>query len=186
MATKTLPDQDVLLQLLDYNPQTGKLTWKPRGVEMFPAKTPARSRALCALWNERYAGFEAFTCVVDGYRTGAIGGINYKAHRVIWKMQTGEDAAWIDHENGGRGNNRWRNLRNVTQSQNAKNRKIPKNNRSGVIGICRWAHNGHVYWAVTTPKKKSDTYFKCFGQAVVARKAVEITHDFHPNHGRAA
>lgn len=31
MAAKALPAQDVLLQLLSYDPETGKLFWKERG-----------------------------------------------------------------------------------------------------------------------------------------------------------
>ena len=35
MAAKVLPPQDVLRQLLEYDPETGRLTWKERGIEWF-------------------------------------------------------------------------------------------------------------------------------------------------------
>lgn len=44
MAKKPLPTQETLRQLLDYDPQTGALTWKPR-----TGKWSSR-------WNKRYAG----------------------------------------------------------------------------------------------------------------------------------
>jgi hypothetical protein len=185
MAQKALPEQSVLLQLLRYEPETGKLFWRDRGVEWFPAATQNRSSSLCRLWNERYAGKEAFTCVSDGYRTGAILSSNYKAQRIIWKMRTGAEPCQIDHVNGTRSDNRLENLRNVTMSENAKNRRIPANNRTGLIGVYRWSNGRNVYWVVTSPEKSSGNYFHCVGQAIAARKAVEAKLGFHPNHGRA-
>jgi hypothetical protein len=110
MATKTLPEQDVLLQLLRYDADTGKLFWRPRGEDLFPAKTPARSAALCRLWNDRYADNEAFTHISEGYHVGSVNGVLFKAHRVIWKMMTGNDAEQIDHQDGDRANNKFGNL----------------------------------------------------------------------------
>lgn len=90
-----------------------------------------------------------------------------------------------DHENGARSDNRLTNLQDVDIGGNARNRRRPSNNRSGVMGVFRWAHNGSVYWVATSPSKKSGVYFHCFGQAIKARKAAEKQHGFHPNHGRA-
>ena len=186
MANKALPEQSVLLQLLRYEPETGKLFWRERGVEWFSAKTQNRSSSLCRLWNERYADKEAFTCMSYGYRTGSVLASNYKAQRIIWKMETGVDPDHIDHVNGTRSDNRLLNLRDVTITENAKNRKIPTNNKTGVIGVYRWAHGRNVYWVATSPEKTDTTYFHCVGQAIAARRAAEIKHGFHPNHGRAA
>lgn len=186
MANKALPEQSVLLQLLRYEPETGKLFWRERGVEWFPAKTPNRAASLCKLWNDRYAGAEAFTCLSDGYQTGSVLAYNYKAHRIIWKMETGCDPNQIDHVSGVRTDNRLANLRDVDHAENAKNRCRPTNNKSGMIGVYRWEQRGLVYWAVSTPQKKSDTYFHCWAQAIAARRAAETEHNFHPNHGRHA
>jgi hypothetical protein len=42
----------------------------------------------------------------------------------------------IDHINGERGDNRWRNLRDVTRSINGQNRhRAPSNNRLGILGV---------------------------------------------------
>lgn len=185
MAVKALPARDVLHQLLSYDPETGKLFWKERPVEMFPAKTEARSRCLCALWNSRYANAEAFTFVDDGYRNGCIAGSRYRAHRVVWKMMTGDDPDQIDHINGDREDNRFCNLRDVSLAENSRNRRIPKNNKSGVIGVYHWQQDGIEYWVATVGRKRA-LYFKEFDEAVAARKAAEIEYGFHENHGRAA
>jgi len=185
MAPKPLPAQDVLLQLLSYDPETGKLFWKERGVDWFVAKTASRSRSLCALWNKRYAGSEAFTTISDGYKTGSICGENFKAQRVIWKMNFGDDPEQIDHIDGDRSNNRLDNLRDVSAAENARNRCLAKNNKTGVIGVYRWRQGRFSYW-VAHLGGKNQAYFDNFEEAVAARKAAEREYGFHPNHGRAA
>lgn len=186
MASKALPSQEVLRQLLEYNPDTGVLTWLDRDVRMFPAATPARSTALCRLWNARYAGKEAFTYVGGGYRVGTIEGGCHKAHRVIWKLVTSTDPEQVDHINGCRSDNRWVNMRNVSHAENTRNCKLSVANRSGRTGIYRWAQRGYVYWVALLPENKSSIYFHCIGQAIKARNDAERRLGFHANHGRAA
>lgn len=185
MAAKALPEQDVLVQLLRYDPDTGKLFWKERPVSMFPAVSTGRSAALCRLWNARYSGQEAFTSAKDGYANGSVFGTNYVAHRVIWKLIYGIDPDQVDHIDGDRRNNRLENLRDVSLAENAKNKRMLPSNKTGIVGVSRWAQRGYVYWAVSRPGT-SDKYFKCIGQAIRARREAERRHGFHPNHGRAA
>jgi len=52
---RKLPSARVLRRLLDYDPETGKLTWKERPVWMFAEG--ARGRQVSAnVWNGRNAG----------------------------------------------------------------------------------------------------------------------------------
>lgn len=185
MAVKDLPEKSDLLQLLRYEPDTGKLFWRERDVSLFPAKAALRSIALCRLWNARYAYQEAFTSLNDGYRHGSIMGSNYKAHRVIWRMVTGCAPDQIDHINGNRADNRIENLRDVSLPENARNRQLPVNNTSGVIGVYFWKKGEIEYWVAQVGEKQSK-YFQTFDDAVAARKAAEIEYGFHGNHGRAA
>lgn len=117
MASKPLPSPEVLRQLLQYEPETGKLFWKYRGPEWFTLDR------LQNTWNSNYAGREALSRIDPlGYRRGKILIKSYMAHRVIWCMCNGDTDMEIDHINGVRSDNRIKNLRAATRSENMKNR----------------------------------------------------------------
>jgi hypothetical protein len=186
MASKALPSQEVLCQILRYETDTGKLFWKERGLERFTEGKQRREHN-AAIWNGRFAGKEAFiTALPTGHRYAGIFGVKYLAHRIIWKMIHNEDAVGIDHIDGDPTNNRLSNLREAPQSVNGKNMKIRRNNTSGVMGV-NPHRNGRWVASITLDYRKTHLgVFDSFDDAVAARKAAEITHDFHPNHGRAA
>ena len=74
---------------------------------------------------------------VHGYIVVFFNGKTYKAHRLIWAILHGEfPSGQIDHINGVRHDNRAKNLRVVTQLQNAQNKqKQHKTNKSGYRGV---------------------------------------------------
>jgi hypothetical protein len=95
------------LEMLDYDPETGKLYWRNR---------PSRPA-----WSAKFSGREAFTAVDCGYRRGQIYGRTHRAHRIIWVMVHGYWPEFIDHINGDRSDNRICNLRAVTRYENMSN-----------------------------------------------------------------
>lgn len=183
MAAKELPPQDVLLQLFEYAPATGLLFWKKRDPEMF-SDLPNGSIANANNWNAKWAGRQAFTSINShGYFHGSIFYKLFLAHRVVWKMHTGEDADQIDHVNGVPNDNRINNLRNVSHQENHKNRSSQSNTSSGTVGVYR--KNGKYAAHIKVNQKQIYLgIFDRYEDAVNARKSAEIEYGFHKNHGR--
>lgn len=112
---------------LDYDPETGWLTWK----RLKEYNRHDRQ------FNTKFAGKRAGTIDIHGYRQLKLNKKVYYAHRIIWLWWTGEwPKEQIDHINGIPDDNRISNLRDVTHFKNQQNRTKPnKNNKSGHIGI---------------------------------------------------
>ena len=91
-------------ELLDYDPKTGKLTWKfrRRGIEKD----------------------EAGSITLNGYITVGVERKEYLGHRLAWLIYYGENPKYdIDHINGIKTDNRIENLRDVTRRENSLNKK---------------------------------------------------------------
>jgi hypothetical protein len=73
----------------------------------------------------------------------------YRLHRIIWAWKTGKwPVGEIDHKNGKRSDNRWRNLRIATRLQQCTNQKLKgRKNRSGFKGV-HWRKDLNKYAAV--------------------------------------
>ena len=107
MARKSFSKKDRarIVEIVNYDPDTGKLTWKKRQP-----------------FSSAEAGEEVGS-LSQGYRRVKIQGQNILCHRLAWLLHYGEDAAdFIDHINGNRADNRICNLRVVSKADNAKNR----------------------------------------------------------------
>lgn len=118
MAKQTLPGIDALRAKLDYNPETGVLTWK-------------------ATRDRKLVGTQAKSLDVGGYvQVNTLGAV-MKGHRVAWAIHYGE---WpsddIDHINGVRNDNRISNLRCVNGTINTQNKRLGScKNRTGFLGV---------------------------------------------------
>ncbi len=190
--SKRLPKPAELRNLLEYSPDTGKLFWKRRPVEMFKGGSTGGAESACARWNSRWAGKEAFTANHGngphgtGYRSGRIFYGRHLAHRVIWAMETG---AWpkhdIDHEDHDRANNRFNNLREATRSENCKNQTMRSTNTSGFMGVYWDKHNRN--WAASICSNGKRHHLGTFTDkkdAIDARVGAEIKYGYHANHGK--
>lgn len=114
-----------LKELLRYNKRTGIFTWVSR---------PS---------NRVHLGDEAGSVTDDGYRVVRIDRINYKAHRLAFFYVTGEwPGPEVDHRDGNKLNNRWRNLRSGDKTFNMQNlQRARPSNRSGLLGVCKGSAN---------------------------------------------
>ena len=178
---RQLPSQETLLQLLHYDPATGKLYWKSRALSRFPDERAWKS------WNTNYAGQEAFTSNSSGYKVGTIDRIRYRAHRIIWMMVYGEAPIQIDHIKGIRSDNRLEKLRPANNGVNRKNQCRSVSNSSGVTGV--YWNKAAGKWQAYIVDEGEYSYLGLFTElvdAASARKAAEVAKGFHPNHGREA
>lgn len=169
----------VLRELIEYNPMTGALFWRARDLRWFSCPRLHRS------WNTQWAGTQAFcTPTEKGYLRGNVFRQNLKAHRVAFAVYYSRwpDVA-IDHVNGNRADNRIANLREVTVSENNRNRFMPATNASGRVGV-RKRDGSWVAFISDQGKKRHIGAFKCFEDAVAARQLAEQQLGYHQQHGR--
>jgi hypothetical protein len=107
-------------------------------------------------------------CHSVGYINIQINNRLYGAHVLAHFYMTGKmPIAVIDHRDGVRDNNAWSNLRDVTQSINLQNqRRPPKNNTSGYVGVI-WSAHARRWKAQIVVDKKYITlgYFECKHEA---------------------
>ena len=161
--------QKKLKELLEYNEKTGVFRWK-----VYKSSNSQK-------------GDIAGTINKDGYVIIQIDGKRYKAHRLVFLYMIGTfPKEQVDHLNHTKDENRWCNLREVTSSENQRNRSISKNNTSGTIGV-RWSKKDKRWIAYIRVNYKKNIYlgsFKNKKEAIKARKEAEIKYGFHKNHGK--
>lgn len=170
-------------QLLDYNPETGALTWKARTPDMFGRgkgnQSPERQ---CARWNGMYAGKPAGG-LRKGYVRLRLGPFRVHAHVVIWVMIYGSmPANQIDHRSGVRSDNRLENLREAADFEQSQNRKKRVTNKSGLTGVS-WDSSSSK-WRSEIQVKRQRVYLGKFSSKEDARAAYLTAkakyHTFQP------
>ena len=175
---KPLPTREELLEMFDYSADTGILKWRLKPEGAYRAKW----------WNSRFGGEVAGSNHPGGnYIRLMIGGVHHFAHRIIWKMVTGNDADFVDHINGDASDNRWENLRDVSFDENLRNKSLYKNNTSGTPGVTY--HSKSDAWAARIGADGKQLHlgdFKTKVEAVAAIRAAHVILNYHRNHGRKA
>jgi hypothetical protein len=98
-------------------------------------------------------------------------------HYGVWPTQL------IDHINGDSSDNRIVNLRQTTQSENNRNRRITDKNTSGYVGVYKRGAKWCAQISVNGKNMHLGAY-DTIEQAANARKQAEIDYGYHENHGR--
>ena len=184
MKPKDNVPAELLRTRLDYDPQTGVLTHKERSIG--DAASPRQAKS----WNTRFAGAEAFTATnFAGYKVGCVRGDRLMAHRVAWAIYHGRwPQGQIDHINGDPSDNRIENLREVSQAINCRNKRLRKDNASGIAGVHWLARINR--WQVSIPNGSGGNVyvgvFKTLEEAASARENAVQDMGYGPLHGRAA
>lgn len=143
-----------------YEPESGLLSWRVR--------TRGSGRAL---------GEQAGTLDGTGYWYVSLASKRHPAHRVIWLIVTGHwPLGQIDHIDGDKQNNAWRNLRDVDAHTNAANKHRARvDSRSGYIGVYQQRSRWYAY-INSRGKKFSLGGYPTPGEAAAARARAKATH----------
>lgn len=129
---------EMLREKLDYNPETGVLTWKKR----HPSTREDR------IFNTQFSGKEAGTLMTDRYgycrkyfRLSVEGrSKTVYCHRAAWGIYHGVmPDGDVDHINGDALDNRIENLRDLGEDRalNQRNCRLSSNNTSGYNGVTK-------------------------------------------------
>lgn len=177
--TKQIPI-DRINEILDYRPDSGEFSWKPRG------RIDFRNNTSYILFNAKFAGKRAGNLDCKGYIRIGIDGLTFYAHRLAWAVYYGEwPGETIDHSNGDRTDNRIRNLRSVPKSSQSKNRGINYKNTSGHMGIHFCDRRGKWIARIgDNGRRRVIGGFHEYGDAVKAREDAERELGYHKNHGK--
>ena len=158
--------QAELKRIMDYNPETG----------IFRRKVKTANRHTIGEIVSADCG--------HGYLRATINNKQYYVHRLAWLYVYGDMPSAIDHINHVGTDNRISNLRECSQLNNLKNRRLSSRNKTGVHGVYR--RNDYNAWSSEirdSGKKINLGTYKDFFDAICARKSAEIQFNYHTNHG---
>jgi hypothetical protein len=124
MKMTPLPSCSLLNELLILDVANGELRWKVD-------------------YGRGRSGRLAGSMRGDGYRAIKIDGVDYRVHRIVFKITHGRDPGEIDHRHGKVSDAPW-NLREASRQQNNQNVPRRKDNTSGFKGVS-W-HKKKAKW----------------------------------------
>lgn len=170
MTKKKMPRIKDLRAMLAYDAATGALAWRVD-----------RSNAI-------KAGSKAGSATRDRYMSVLVDGRRHYAHRIAWALHYGRwPKGQIDHINGDRSDNRLINLRDVTPTENARNRAASKLASPHGSGIKFHPRTGLWRASIGDGGRCVELgAFKELRTAKAARRAAEMRLGYHQNHGRKA
>lgn len=185
--------QDIVRELLDYDPETGLLFWKRRNVRWFRDGKKTAEQAMNT-WNAQNAGKRAFTDQnKDGYLRGSIKvkgkAIKTTAHRIIYLWYHGVMPDVIDHKNHIRNDNKILNLTNTDTTGNSRNLSKTKKNTSGFVGVSERKIGGRSNgkWRSFVTIKRKTIFLgesSSIEEAIEKRNIALREYNFHANHGK--
>lgn len=135
-----------LREAVHYNPETGEFTRRSNGKPL---------------------GFRNGT----GYTSFSLFNRDRQAHRMAYYYMTGRLPETIDHIDGNRRNNEWKNLREATQAENQWNKSMMTTNTSGVKGV--YWHNKLAKWVAEIRMNGVKYYVGSYNDLDQAKKEID-------------
>lgn len=178
---KKYPSQKYLKECFNYDGIS--LLWKKRPLYHF--SDIASQKTFNTRFADKEAGVLHRSKKGNNYRLVCVDGPKYAAHIIIWIILYGEFEGTIDHIDGDSANNCLDNLRAVSFRENHKNRKLPKSNKSGCMGI--YFNKKYSKWIASIKADGQAVYLGSFCtkfDAACARRSAEKKYGFHENHGQ--
>lgn len=184
--------QEYLKEALNYNPETGKFTWRLNRPDSHFKDWRGKNGFYSNINPSLEAGSLSRVTKRNPspYIVIGLGGKLYKAHRLAWFYVNGE---WppedIDHIDLNTQNNAISNLQLSIDKLNHRNRSKYSNNSSGVVGVSfhkktgKWQAEGQEI----VDGKRVRHYlglFKNLEDAANARKDWEVKYGYSENHGK--
>lgn len=150
---------DLARETFEYDPDSGNLTRRVRAQNGILAGTVAGRL-------QRHA------------RSVGLGGIEHRAHRIIWLMVHGRwPAGAIDHINRDPHDNRLVNLREASPFENAQNAGLSRLNKSGVTGVRFDGRDGRWLAQIRTGGRKVELgRYRSKEDAIRARQQAEAKY----------
>lgn len=186
-ALQTTLSPSQIRELFDYNPASGAITWRhhPGKARNYRAGKPAGSAtAVRASTGVRYLKISIRI-------PGAIDTcIHAQGHQIAWAHHYGK---WpdqcLDHIDGNGLNNAISNLREVTFSENGRNRRLGGTNTTGIAGVV-W-HKQVGKWQASAGRQDEKGRRRCVYlgvhdsllDAAAARKRYELSNGYGPASG---
>ena len=137
---KIIVTQNLVRELLNYDPETGIFTWRHRDRKYFQSDRSQK------IWNVRFAGKKAGSITYYGYIQIPIFKCGFFAHRLAILYITGSfPSMHVDHIDRNKSNNAFKNLREVNNSVNMQNVfNHQSNNKLKIRGVCKGYGNKFV------------------------------------------
>lgn len=155
--------KELIFSLISYNPDDGRFKWS--------ATFAGKVKGSYAEWNHSH-----------GYRVINVFGRSIYAHRLAFLFMEGKmPSKNVDHIDSIRNNNRWSNLRDVSQALNAQNLRLLRDRRtkSGLLGVHWSSQRGKWHAEIKMDKKK--THLGFFDDKEEAHAAyLEAKRKMHP------
>lgn len=191
----SLPDQETLRHILDYNPETGALVWKVRPEWTFVVREGERftRKRKMRIFNRRFPGQSAVCFHTLKARSDkpsnegritpviTINNSRHGAGRVIWKLVHNEEPEVVNVKDGDWTNLRLNNLQATAEIYKAKHHTVFGHNTSGYRGVS-W-HTKTNRWRAYIKVNQKNIHLGMYStieRAVDARARAELRYGWKP------